>query len=81
MISADQKYGPITTKRRQMAFQVRKELKENGSITSGYVDFPAKLMVNIPGQVTGDGKKLYKCYRNFSKDAVEWKKNEWLYLE
>ena len=71
-ISADQKYGPLTTKRRQMAFLLRKQLKANGVIVSGYIDFPAKLMVNMPGDFTGDGKKLYKLYKNFSREPVEF---------
>ena len=69
-IAADQKYGPLTSKRRQMAFQLRRELKDSGVITSAYVDFPAKLMVNVPGDLNGDGKKIYKPYRNFSKEPV-----------
>ena len=59
-IAADQKYGPMTTK-----------LKASGAIASAYVDFPARLMVNIPGDVKSDGKKRYQCHTNFSSDPVD----------
>ena len=71
-IAADQKYGPLTSKRRQMAFQLRRQLLDAGHISSGFVDFPAKLMVNVPGERRPDGKKLYKQHKNFSRDAVEF---------
>ncbi len=70
-ISAEQMYGPLTIKRRQLAFTKRKELKENGQITSGFVDFPARLMVNMPGEVNAVGKKAYKLYADFSKHKVD----------
>ena len=70
-ISADQKYGPLTSKRRQMAFQLRRELKDRGLITSAYVDFPARLMVNMAGDLRNDGKKHYKQYQDFSREPVE----------
>ena len=54
-----------------MAFQLRKRLLESGEIAHGYVDFPARLMTNIRGDVNGEGKKIYRCYRNFSKEPVE----------
>ena len=68
-ISADQKYGPLTNKRRQLAFLKRKQLKEAGTIVSGYLDFPAKLMVNYPGEFIGN-KKIYRLHTNFSKHKV-----------
>ena len=68
-ISADQKYGPKTNRRRQLAFQLRKQLKQDGAITSGFVDFPARLMVNYPGEVIGR-KKVYRLHTNFSKQDV-----------
>ena len=70
-IAVDQKYGTLTTRRRQMAFKLRKELKESGIISSGYVDYPARLMVNIRGDVNGDNKKIYKLHTNFSKSPIE----------
>ena len=69
-ISVDQKYGPLTTKRRQKAFLERKKLKEEGVIASGYVAFPAKLMINLPGDVDGENKKVYKLHTNFSRAPV-----------
>ena len=73
-ICAEQKYGPKTNKRRQLAFKLRKQLKDGGQITSGFVDFPAKLMVNYPGQTIADGngrhKKVYRLHTNFSKHDV-----------
>ena len=69
-ISADQMYGPITSRRRNLAFQKRKELIQQGVITSAYVNFPAKLMVNVPGDVDPDGKKLYRLHTNFSQHDV-----------
>ena len=70
-IAVDQKYGPLTSKRRKLAYDMRKRLKEEGVITGGYVDFPAKLMVNIPGDYNAENKKVYKIYKNFSKEVVE----------
>ena len=73
-ISADQKYGPITTKRRNLALNLRRELVANGTITSGYVNFPARLMVNYPGETVGPrNRKIYKLHTNFSKAKVEFK--------
>ena len=68
-ISAEQKYGPLTTRRRQLAHLTRKGLKETGTITSGYVDYPARLMVNYPGEVISN-KKVYRLHTNFSKHKV-----------
>ena len=70
-VYVDQMYGPLTTRRRNLAFQKRKSLKENGVITSGYVAFPARLMVNFPNEYDVNGKKLYKVHANFSEHEVE----------
>ena len=40
--SVDQMYGPLTTRRRHHALMIRKELKNNGTIVSGFVKYPAK---------------------------------------
>ena len=61
---AEQKYGPLTTWRRQKALEKRKKLKEEGVIISGYVDFPAKLMLNYPGEIKNGGKKIYRLYES-----------------
>ena len=72
VIAAEQKYGPLTSRRRSLALQKRKELKDNGVISSGYINFPAKLMVNITGQVDNLGfKKIYRLHTDYSKHEVE----------
>ena len=71
VISADQKYGPLTSRRRSLALQKRKELKQDGHITGGYLEFPAKLMVNVGGEVSNRGKKIYRMHSNFSKHKFE----------
>ena len=63
-ISVDQKYGPLTSQRRRKALEMRRELKQNGLITSEYIDFPAKLMVNRPGKIV-NGKKVYRLHQIF----------------
>ena len=70
-ISVDQKYGPLTTRRRQLAFKLRREMLDSGEIASAYVEFPAKLMVNFVGDVGLDNKKHYKLHKNFSKEPIE----------
>ena len=69
-ITADQMYGPLTTRRRNLAYQTRKTLKARGTISGGFVDFPARLMVNFTGDVAQNGKKVYKLHTNFSKEKV-----------
>ena len=44
-IFIDQRYGPDTTWRRNQALLVRKDLVANEEIVSGFVKYPAKLMV------------------------------------
>ena len=68
-IAADQKYGPLTSRRRSMALKKRKEMKESGEITGGYLEFPAKLFVTN-GQVI-NGKKVYRLHTNFSRYKLE----------
>ena len=70
-IFAEQMYGPLTTKRRGMAMELRKRLKEDGSITGGYVAFPAKFFVHRPGNLNIDGKKVYTFHSDFSKRDVD----------
>ena len=71
VIAADQKYGPLTSRRRSLALKKRKELKDNGDISGGYINFPAKLMVNVNGQVDNLGKKIYSLHTDFSKHDVQ----------
>ena len=70
-IFVDQMYGPLTTQRRKLAYDMRKNLKEQGVISGGYVDYPARLMVNIVGDLGVDGKKKYRLHTNFSAHKVE----------
>ena len=65
---AEQKYGPMTTKRRNAAMVLRKDLKAQKKIISGYVAFPAKLMVR-----TEQGSK-YKVFKDFSAMKVSFGK-------
>ena len=44
-IFVDQKYGPLTTARRNHALLQRKSLIADKTITNGYVAYPAKLMI------------------------------------
>ena len=65
-IFADQKYGPLTSMRRNLALQLRKELKANNEIAMGFVKFPAKLMV----KKTHHKNEPYREHSDFSKEAV-----------
>ena len=58
-------YGPLTSERRRLAMKERKILKDNNDIVSGYVAFPAKLMV----KKTSNGK--YQCHKDFSGVSVK----------
>ena len=44
-IYVEQRYGPDTTARRNMAKMERRNLIDSETITNGFVDYPAKLMV------------------------------------
>ena len=67
---AEQMYGPLTTKRRGLALQLRKQLKQEGVIAGGFVNFPAKLFVNYVGHVDAEGKKIYKFHSDLSRAEV-----------
>ena len=58
-IFTDQMYSPFLTARRNQALIERKSLKESGTIVSGYVAYPANLMV----KKTGD--KGYTKHQSF----------------
>ena len=66
---ADQKFGPLTTQRRNMALLERKTLKAAGKITKAYIKFPAKLMVKS----TNDANERYRCHKDYSKEDVKLK--------
>ena len=65
-IMCEQKYGPITTQRRNQAMMMRKELKDSGEIVAGYVAFPARLMAKTSHR---EGSK-YTMVRDFSREPV-----------
>ena len=69
-IHVSYKYGPLTTARRSEALKMRKELKSEGVIKSGYVKYPAKLMVRYET----DGP--YVQLEDFSKMKVTLRKRE-----
>ena len=70
-VYVDQKYGPLTTRRRSLALKLRKELKEQGLISGGYIKYPAKLYVNVGGEINPlDGRKVYNLHQDFSKADV-----------
>ena len=69
-ISVDQKYGPRKSKRRKMAFDKRKELRAAGTVSSAFIDFPARLMVNYTGEFNNMGKEIYKLHEDFSRRVV-----------
>ena len=65
-IYAEQKFGPKTTLRRNMALVMRKQLKNDNGILNGYVAYPARLMVKTSAI---KGAK-YVCKQDFSKEEV-----------
>ena len=69
-LRVEYKYGPLTTKRRSLALNERRTLKQNGAIISGYVAYPARLMVKTEPA----GK--YSEYKDFSKTKIDFKKKK-----
>ena len=63
-IFVDYKYGPMTTRRRNLALKRRRELINSGAITQGHVAYPARLM----GKGKNDVK--YREIENFSNVDV-----------
>jgi len=63
-VFVDYKYGPKTTKRRNLALQLRKELKQKGEIDQAYISYPAKL------KGRKNGERDYKLIKDFSKHDV-----------
>ena len=64
-VYVEQRYGPDTTFRRNKAKEERRKLMNNKEITSGYVQYPAKLMVKF----TRDDTK-YTMMKDFSHVEV-----------
>ena len=67
-IYVENKYGPRTTVRRNMALKERRRLIDSKLIFNGYVSFPARLMVKDSKAV---GAK-YKLWKDFSKEPVNF---------
>ena len=63
-IFVDYKYGPRTTKRRNLALKLRQELKQKNELRQAYISYPAKLM----GKRTGETR--YSLIEDFSKHTV-----------
>ena len=64
-IYLDQRYGPDTTWRRNKALIIRRDLKASGEIFSGWVKYPAKLLVKYSKQ-----DKKYTLYDDYSRLKV-----------
>ena len=64
-VYVDQKYGPMTTKRRNLALLERKNLKAEGTIAQGYLKFPAQLWVKYTHQ-----DERFVKHMDYSKNDV-----------
>lgn len=65
-VFAEQKVGPRTTARRNMALKLRRELLDERRITNAYVAFPARLMTK---DSSARGAK-YTLWKDFSEEPV-----------
>ena len=66
----DYKYGPRTTKRRNLALAKPKELKATGAVDQAYIQYPAILM----GKKSNE--KNYRVIENFSSKPVEIRRRD-----
>ena len=66
-ILIDYKYGPLTTKRRNLAMKKRRELLNSGSVIQAHVAYPARLM----GRARRDQR--YYEIEDFSKADVKFR--------
>ena len=64
-VYVEQRYGPDTTWRRNNALALRKDLKAQGTVTSGFIAYPAKLMVKYNAQ-----DRQYTMHQDFSNTEV-----------
>ena len=69
-VYAAYKYGPLTTKRRNIALKRRSELKAEGKIISGYIKYPALLMAKC------DKDGVYEPIEDFSKTEISFEEDE-----
>ena len=58
------KYGPLTTRRRNGALKLRRELIDQKKIVQAYISFPAKLLVKY------SEAEEFEVYEDFSKYAM-----------
>ena len=65
-ISCEQKYGPITSARRNYALLQRKGLKESGAIFAGFVKYPALMT-----KKTSNKSEKYIEHEDYSKFEVD----------
>ena len=65
-IYVEQRYGPDTTARRNMAKMERRNLLDSETITNGFVDYPAKLMVKYHEE-----EENYTLLKDYSYEEVE----------
>ena len=63
-VNIDYKYGPRTTIRRNMALQLRRQMKDEKSVGKAFVKFPAILMGIKPGEAK------YSVLKDFSDEEV-----------
>ena len=69
-VSCENKYGPLTTRRRNLALAERKSLKDKGEIMNGYIAFPAKLMVRTTP------RSKYFMIKDFTTTQIEFGKRD-----
>ena len=69
-VYASYKYGQLTTKCQNLALKRRSELKKEGKIISGYIKYPAQLMLKS----STDGQ--YKLIEDFSKVYISFEAQE-----
>ena len=66
----EHKFGGLTTSRRNLALAARKQLKADNKITSGYVAFPARLMI----KTSTNRNEKYHLHKDFSNEEIVFKK-------
>ena len=67
-VYCENKFGPRTTVRRNLALKERKRLIAEGTIFNGYVSHPARLMAK-DSRAKGD---KYKLWHDYSKEPVKF---------
>jgi hypothetical protein len=64
-IYCNQKYGPLTTARRNMAMMERRKIISEGVAAKAYVAFPTKLMI-----AKNKKDKKYSLHKDFSNSKI-----------